>query len=137
MTALDGGECSASRPGRFTLGKILLVTIGQKAGCILESIWTRWRKEKNPSPWRESNPGRPAYSLVTISTEIGVGLVVGLTSHSVSDAKDSLPTLCRPQSWAWSLASTWRCSLVSASVAGTKYRTSFSTAPARLKAMFE
>jgi hypothetical protein len=29
-------------------------------------VWKRWRREKIPSPCRESNPGRPARSLTTV-----------------------------------------------------------------------
>jgi hypothetical protein len=35
-----GGESSASRPGRFTLGKLPPVHIGQEAGQASEPVWT-------------------------------------------------------------------------------------------------
>jgi hypothetical protein len=41
-SALDGGEWSASRPGRFTPREEPLVPIGQEAGWASESVWTRW-----------------------------------------------------------------------------------------------
>jgi hypothetical protein len=41
-SALDGGEWSASRPGRFTPGEKPLVTIGYEAGWNSEPSWTRW-----------------------------------------------------------------------------------------------
>jgi hypothetical protein len=61
-STLDGGEWSASRPGRFTPKKRAAGThwIG---GCVgsradLDAVV----KRKIPSPRRESNPGRPARS---------------------------------------------------------------------------
>jgi hypothetical protein len=40
--------------------------------CTPEPVWTRWRRGKKslPCPYRESNPGRPACSLVTISCKV-------------------------------------------------------------------
>jgi hypothetical protein len=42
-SALDGGECSASRPGRFTPGTYWMPV------WTLEPVWTRWQigKKKN------------------------------------------------------------------------------------------
>jgi hypothetical protein len=69
-TAAVGGEWSASRLGRFTPGERTLGThriggwVGPRAG--LDAV----TKSKNPSACQESNPGRPAHSLVTILTEL-------------------------------------------------------------------
>jgi hypothetical protein len=41
-SALDGGEWSASRPGRFIPGKGPLVPTEQEAGWAPEPFWTRW-----------------------------------------------------------------------------------------------
>jgi len=41
VSALDGGEMLAYRPGRFTLGKETLVPIVQVAGWTPEAVWTR------------------------------------------------------------------------------------------------
>jgi hypothetical protein len=55
-SALDGGESSASRPGRFTSWKTPSGThwiggwVGPRAG------WTLWRRQKISCPCRESNP---------------------------------------------------------------------------------
>jgi len=38
----NGNEWSASRPGRFTQRKELLVLIGQEAAWGPEPVWTRW-----------------------------------------------------------------------------------------------
>jgi hypothetical protein len=65
---LDGDEWLASRPGRFTPGKE-------------RTYWIRWwvgsragmdeaAKKENPCPYRESNPGHPGLSLVTLLTEL-------------------------------------------------------------------
>jgi hypothetical protein len=43
-SALEGGEWSASRPGRFISGE------RDPAGWAPESAWTRWRNEKVPIP---------------------------------------------------------------------------------------
>jgi len=49
ISVLDGGEWSASRPGRFALppGKEHPVPTGEEAGWAPEPIWTWWRRE-NP-----------------------------------------------------------------------------------------
>jgi hypothetical protein len=68
--ALDGGEWSASRPGRFTSGDRAPGThwiggwMGSRAG--LDAV----TKRENPCPARESNPDRPSRSVVTILTEL-------------------------------------------------------------------
>jgi hypothetical protein len=38
--ALDGGEWSASGPGRFTTMEWAVVPIGQEAGWASEPVWT-------------------------------------------------------------------------------------------------
>jgi len=68
--ALDGGQWSASRPGRFNTGERTSDThwiggwVGQKP------VWKRWWREKSPYPCRESNPSRPAPSPVTMLSEL-------------------------------------------------------------------
>jgi hypothetical protein len=37
---------------------------------LTEPVWTRWQREKNSFPWRESNPGRPARTLLTKLNEL-------------------------------------------------------------------
>jgi len=61
LSALDGGEWSASRCGRYTPGSLWIrAWVGTRSG--LDAMVKR---KKNPCPCRESNPGRPARSLVT------------------------------------------------------------------------
>jgi hypothetical protein len=61
-SALDGGEWSASQPGRLTLGEIDRWTnwvrsrVGRRIG--LDAM----KKRKMSCPFRESIPGRPAHS---------------------------------------------------------------------------
>jgi hypothetical protein len=68
ISALDGGEWSASWPGCFILGVRVPAThwiggwVGPRAG--LDAV------TKNPCPFRQSNPGLPACSLVTILAEL-------------------------------------------------------------------
>jgi hypothetical protein len=45
-SAVDGGEWSASRPGRFTPGEIAAGPIRFEAEWAPESVWTQWRKEE-------------------------------------------------------------------------------------------
>jgi hypothetical protein len=62
-SALDGGEWSASRPGRTLLpGKGPPVHIGQEAGWAPEPVWTQRLEEKSFRLSRGSNPGRPVGS---------------------------------------------------------------------------
>jgi hypothetical protein len=57
ISALDGGEWSASRPCRFTPGKEHSVPIGLSPRVGLDAV-----EERKILHWRESNPGRPARS---------------------------------------------------------------------------
>jgi hypothetical protein len=57
--ALDGSKWSASRFGRFTLGKRVPDTRWVGSRTALDAVEYR----KLPCPWRKSNPGRPACCL--------------------------------------------------------------------------
>jgi hypothetical protein len=71
ISALDGGEWSASRPSHFTPGKEPPVPNGSEAGWAPEPVWTRWRRKKSHHcTFRELNPGRPARSLVSTLTKL-------------------------------------------------------------------
>jgi hypothetical protein len=65
LSALDGGEWSASRPGRFTLRERTPGThwIGVRVGrrAVLDAVV----KRKIPSPRRESNLRTPVVQPVT------------------------------------------------------------------------
>jgi hypothetical protein len=53
-SALDGGEWSASRPGRaLPLGKGPPVPIVQEAGWTPEPVWTQRLEEKSFAPARD------------------------------------------------------------------------------------
>jgi hypothetical protein len=59
-SALDGGEWSASRPGRaLPPGKRPPVPIVQEAGWAPEPVWTQRPEEKSFAPCRGSNLYRP------------------------------------------------------------------------------
>jgi hypothetical protein len=59
-SALDGGEWSASRPGRaLPPGKGPLVPIVQEAGWAPEPVWTQRLEEKSFRLYRGSNLDRP------------------------------------------------------------------------------
>jgi hypothetical protein len=58
-SALEGGEWSASRPGRFTPREIVTSAHWIWGWWAPEPVWTLWRREES-YPCRESNPGRPA-----------------------------------------------------------------------------
>jgi hypothetical protein len=60
---VDGCEWSASLLFALSSG------IELQYPWFPEQVWTRWRGEKNPSPFRESNPGRPPRNLFTTLTE--------------------------------------------------------------------
>jgi hypothetical protein len=78
-SVLDGGKWSVSRPGRFTSRERALGTqrtggwIGPRA--VLDSV----AKRKIHRPCRESNPGRPARSLVAILTVLYTWLSIGIS----------------------------------------------------------
>jgi hypothetical protein len=64
-SALDGGEWSASRPGRaLPPGKGPSVHIVQEAGWASEPVWTQRLEEKILSPLQgiKLSPGRPVRS---------------------------------------------------------------------------
>jgi len=60
-SALDEGEWSASRPGRFTPVIHLIGWVGPRAGPVVK---------RNTCPCQGSNPGRPARCSVTVVTEL-------------------------------------------------------------------
>jgi hypothetical protein len=45
--ALDEGEWSASRPGRFILWEKLPALIAKEAGWAPEPLWTAWKGENS------------------------------------------------------------------------------------------
>jgi hypothetical protein len=56
-SALDGGEWSASRPGRaLPPGKEPLVPIGQGAGWAPEPVWTQRLEEKSSASVGDRTP---------------------------------------------------------------------------------
>jgi hypothetical protein len=62
-SALDGGEWSASRPGRaLPPGKGPAVPIGQEAGWAPEPVWTQRLEEKFSASVGDRTPGRPVRS---------------------------------------------------------------------------
>jgi hypothetical protein len=64
-SALDGGEWSASRPGRaLAPGKGTPVPIVQEAGWASEPFWTQRLQEKSFRLCRGSNPDRPVVQRV-------------------------------------------------------------------------
>jgi hypothetical protein len=50
-----GGQLHA--PAALRPAKQTPVPIGQEAEWAPDPVYTRWRREKNPYPKRESNPG--------------------------------------------------------------------------------
>ena len=70
--ALEGGEGSASRLGRFTSGKDP-VPIVQKAGWAPGPVWTG---AENLAPSGIRSPDRPARSSVAIPTELPGPLIL-------------------------------------------------------------
>jgi hypothetical protein len=62
-SALEGGEWSASRPGRaLPPGKKPPVPSVQEAGWAPEPVWTQRIEEKVSRLCRGTNPGRPVRS---------------------------------------------------------------------------
>ena len=76
-TALEGGEVSASRPGRFTPGKDP-VPIVQEAGWAPGSVWTG---AENLASHRDSIPGPFSPYPVAIPTELPGRLIVCVLTH--------------------------------------------------------
>jgi hypothetical protein len=65
ISALSGGEWSASRPGRtLAPGKDPPAPIGQEAGCAPEPVWTQRLEEKSSCLCRGSNLDRPVVQSV-------------------------------------------------------------------------
>jgi hypothetical protein len=65
-SAIDGGEWSASCPGRaIAPGKGPPVPIIQEAGWAPEPVWSQRLEEKSFRPCRGSNPERPLVQHVT------------------------------------------------------------------------
>jgi hypothetical protein len=71
-SALDGGERSASRPGRaLTPGKEPPLPIGQEAGWAPDSVWTQEVRGKISCLCRRSNLVHPVVlCIVTILTQL-------------------------------------------------------------------
>jgi hypothetical protein len=72
ISALDGGEWSASCSHCFNPGDNVLGTTGLETGLAQESVWTRWRREKClplPGIERRSSGSRPV-ALLTDSRKI-------------------------------------------------------------------
>jgi hypothetical protein len=65
ISAVDGGEWSATRPGRaLPPGKGPPVPIVHEAGWASEPVWTQRLQEKSFGLCRGSNPDRPAVQSV-------------------------------------------------------------------------
>jgi hypothetical protein len=63
--ALDGGEWSASRPGRdLAPGKGPPVPTGQESGWVPEPVWKKRLEENSSCLCRGSNPDRPVVQSV-------------------------------------------------------------------------
>jgi hypothetical protein len=45
------------------------VSTAEKGWVVPQPVWMRWRRGKNPRPYREQNPCRKSHGLVTIPTE--------------------------------------------------------------------
>jgi hypothetical protein len=75
-SALDGGEWSASRPGRaLPPGKGPPVPTGQEAGWASEPVWTQRQEEKSSRLCRGSNLNHPVVQPVTSNyTDWATGL---------------------------------------------------------------
>jgi hypothetical protein len=74
---LDGGECSASRPCRFSPRTHWIGDwVGPRAG--LDAV-TR----KIPSPYWKSNPGRPVRSIVAIDVPVVISSMLVCSTMKV------------------------------------------------------
>jgi hypothetical protein len=62
-SALDGGDWSASRPGRYMPVEALPVRVVYEGGWASGPVWTRGRRERKslPCSYAEWNPGRPTH----------------------------------------------------------------------------
>jgi hypothetical protein len=69
-SALDGSEWSASRHGRFTPGDTAPGTHLIEGWVDLRAGLNAMEKTQISCPWRESKPGHPARSLITILTNL-------------------------------------------------------------------
>jgi hypothetical protein len=98
-SALDGGEWSASLPGRpLAPGKGPPVPVGQEAGWAPELVWTQRLEEKSFSPLpgiEHPSPGRPARSqtLYWLSYQAHI-LYFYILLFSVSQIQISSSVLC-------------------------------------------
>jgi hypothetical protein len=75
-SALDGGEWSASRTSRFTLGERFAVPIRQEAGWAPTAGLDAVENKKIPNPRWESNPQTPIVKPIIIIIIIIVVVVV-------------------------------------------------------------
>jgi hypothetical protein len=83
ISALDGRRWSASRPGRFT-PRVRAPGDHWRGGWVcprtdLDAVAKR--KKSLPYPWQESNPGRPARSLVSILIELLLILLISVSNR--------------------------------------------------------
>jgi hypothetical protein len=79
-SALDGGEWSASRPGRaFTPGQGPQVPIVQEAGCAPEPVWTQRIEEKSFAPAGDRSP--VVQPVVRLYTDWATRLLVPKSTH--------------------------------------------------------
>jgi len=53
-------------PAALSPGKYLMVPTGWEVEWAPETVWTRWRGEKNPCLFRESKFGRRAQNLASV-----------------------------------------------------------------------
>jgi hypothetical protein len=88
-SALDGGERSASRPGRtLPPGKGHSVPIGQEAGWTPEPVWTQRLEEKSSCICRGSNLDRPVVqSVAKYYTDWGTRLLTDFRGTRIYRAR--------------------------------------------------
>jgi hypothetical protein len=78
---------------------------GQEVGRTPAPIWTRWWREKIPPlPCRDSNPGHPARTVITILTELFLFMYIYIWGHT--------RTVCivRGLTLLLRVGTLWRCS---------------------------
>jgi hypothetical protein len=86
-SALDGGECTASSPGRSPPPP---VPIGYEAGCASELVWTKRLEEKSPASGGDRTPiARSSLQSDTILTELPQ------PTHSLFSLKKTVLFGCR------------------------------------------